>query len=381
MVFGSTMLEVAIGMIFVYLLLSLLCSALSEFIELLFKFRARDLEKGIGRLLNDPALAKSFFNQPLVKPLFNDGRKPSYIPARTFSLALWNMATTEAKKVEGISAGVTQDLKLLRQTIATLPAGSIPPDIQSAVVTLMDEAGDDINKARANIEDWYNDAMDRVSGWYKRRTHWILLTLGLLAAIILNVDSIMVVKSLSQNDALRASVVQAAEDYAKNNPAPGPTPAPTGTTEEQAAAAMQKVNNIRSQINQLTLPIGWAQAPSRDDPQFKNVTDAQFKAAQVAYDVDPRRMPADPYGQFLRILGFILTALAVSQGAPFWFDMLNKIIVIRSTVKPHEKSPDQPSKDKPATQTMRQTTGDDEHEHTHATPPADRAKPDADSKG
>jgi hypothetical protein len=44
-------------------------------------------------------------------------------------------------------------------------------------------------------------------------------------------------------------------------------------------------------------------------------------------------------------LGWLLTALAVSLGAPFWFDMLNKIIVVRSTVKPHEKSREEGSKD------------------------------------
>ena len=44
-------------------------------------------------------------------------------------------------------------------------------------------------------------------------------------------------------------------------------------------------------------------------------------------------------------LGWLLTALAVSMGAPFWFDLLNKFIVIRSTVKPKEKSPEEKSKD------------------------------------
>src|ERR1044071_9311031 len=114
MVFGSTLLEVAIGVVFVYLLLSLLCSAFSELIESFLKFRARDLEKGIGKLLDDPTLVTDFLNHPLVKPL---GEKPSYIPARTFSLVLWNMATTEATKGKEAAAGVTQDLKVIRSLI------------------------------------------------------------------------------------------------------------------------------------------------------------------------------------------------------------------------------------------------------------------------
>ena len=58
MLFGSTMLEVAIGVIFVYLLVSLLCSALSELLESFLRYRYRDLERGIGKLLDDPNLAK-----------------------------------------------------------------------------------------------------------------------------------------------------------------------------------------------------------------------------------------------------------------------------------------------------------------------------------
>jgi hypothetical protein len=61
-------------------------------------------------------------------------------------------------------------------------------------------------------------------------------------------------------------------------------------------------------------------------------------------------------------LGVFLTALAVSQGAPFWFDLLNKIIVIRSTIKPHEKSPDQPSKDRPAPETTKKQTENEDEE-------------------
>src|SRR5215218_373455 len=105
MLLGSTMLEVAIGMIFVYLLMSLLCSAFGELINALFKFRAKDLEEGIKRLLDDAEssddsgkLSESFFKHPLVRPLFQSGNKPSYIPSRIFSLALWNLATEAADK-------------------------------------------------------------------------------------------------------------------------------------------------------------------------------------------------------------------------------------------------------------------------------------------
>lgn len=326
MLFGSTMLEIAIGMIFVYLLMSLLCSALAEFFESLFKFRAKDLEKGIRRLLGDPELTADFFNHPMVKPLF-EGNKPSYIPARTFSLALWNMATAAADRTPGAVAGVTKDIRLLRSTITTLPPQVLPDHLKGSLVMLIDEAGGNFDKARSNVEHWYDDAMDRVAGKFKRRTHWILIGLGLVLAAGLNVDSINIVNTLSHNSELRATVVAAAENYAKT-PLPQPTAGGSDAdAQKQFDEAVERIGKMRTQISELGLPIGWSWKPMT---------------------ADPRGLPSDFGGWLLKAVGWLLTAFAVSQGAPFWFDMLNKIIVIRSTVKPHEKSREQPSKDRPA---------------------------------
>jgi hypothetical protein len=61
---------------------------------------------------------------------------------------------------------------------------------------------------------------------------------------------------------------------------------------------------------------------------------------------DPRTTPQTTADWLTKILGLLLTAFAISLGAPFWFDVLNKIIVVRSTVKPKEKSPEEPAVDK-----------------------------------
>ena len=362
MPFGSNLLEVAIGVIFVFLLLSLLCSAFSELLESVIKFRARDLEKGIGKLLNDSGLAQSFFNHPLIKPL---GEKPSYIPARTFSLTLWNLATTEAAKGKDVGAGVTQDLKAIRGLIASMD-GKKHGSIKASLLTLIDEAGNDINRARANIEGWYNDAMDSVSGWYKRRVHWILIVVGLIAAVFLNIDSINVTRALWYNDTLRNSVGAAAENYVKANPqTPTPQPSTSGESlaakdpEAEAKAALDKVKYIRGEINKLDLPIGWVRKPDSEDPKYKD-NQPLYDKDMAVYIIDPRRFPDDGYSWFLKVLGLLFTALAVSQGAPFWFDLLNKFMVIRSTVKPREKSQEQPSKDKPAPETSEGQNEDEE---------------------
>ena len=325
MLFGSNILEVAIGMMFVFLLLSLLCSAFSELIESFLQFRSRDLKKGINRLLNDPSLGTELLNHPLIKPL---GENPSYIPARTFSLALWSIATNAGR------GGITQDLSTIRKSISELDDKTYGP-LKVPLLTLIDEAGNDIDKARTNIEEWYNDAMDRVSGWYKRRTHRILVVIGFLAASILNIDTINVARMLWYNDTMRTSIVSAANSYIEDQPAEQragqQAPADQGDPRQQAEAALDKIKFLRGEINDLGLPIGWVAADG-------NPANAE----------DPRRTPQSGYGWFLKFLGILFTALAVSQGAPFWFDLLNKFIVIRSTIKPREKSQVQPSKDRPA---------------------------------
>jgi hypothetical protein len=423
MLLGSTLLEVAIGVFFVYLLVSLLCSALNELIEALLKYRASYLRRGIEQLLNDPDLATQFFEHPLIKPL---GKKPSYIPARTFSLALWNIATEEANQAAGGkegAAGLVQNVDAIRALLAGLTNPKLK-DLRVSLLSLIDEAESSVqNKAlvldaaRKNVEAWYDDAMDRVSGWYKRRVHFVLIILGLLASFALNIDTIQITKTLLYNDTLRKAVADAAEDYVKTHPAPtpaptatptatpsatptttptpgstanagttdtpgttnttptpspSPTPAPEVTAQEQARLARAKINQVRDELNDLGLPIGWPTEPPpvpaiTEDP-YTGMPDAEKRAARraadearytanmSAYNTDPRWPSPGKYGWFLKILGLILTGLAVSQGAPFWFDLLNKFIVIRSTVKPQEKSRTQPSKDKPAPETEEKKT-------------------------
>ena len=347
MLFGSTILEVAIGMVFVYLLLSLLCSAVNEYIEAKLNYRARYLREGIKQLLdgeNKTNLAEALYAHPLVRGLYRGDKLPSYIPSRTFALALWNKATSAATGLSGATAGVTTQLQSIRQAIGA--SSALSDDTKTALLTLIDEAGGDLNRARENIEAWYDDAMDRVSGWYKRRVHIILLIIGFIVSAAINADTINIGQALARNDALRKAVVAEAEQSAAA-PAPTPTTPRTGTPREQAVDAGQRVQDLSAQLNSIGLPIGWTR--TRID-QSGNVLNAE----------DPRRFPRNIVGWILKVIGIVLTALAISQGAPFWFDLLNKFIVIRSTVKPREKSREQPSKDKPAPKTEVETHGEDD---------------------
>ena len=340
--FNSVILEVAIGIIFVYGLVSMICSAIREGIEAITKTRAAYLERGIRELLHDKDaqnIARSFFEHPMVNSLFTSdytpGKNtkqpglfdrgkhlPSYIPSKNFALALMDIAARGSK-----NNAVSSDPNSVAMTVASIRANilniqNIP--VQRAMLTALDTAQGDLDRLQQNLEKWFDSSMDRVSGWYKRSTQWIIFIIGLVVAVGLNINTIKIADYLYSNDDVRKLIVAQAENASKDS---------TFTQQSFAQA--------RTNLDNLQLPLGWSNGinPIADDNTDGN-----------------------PWNSFfIYVLGWLLTAFAATLGAPFWFDMLNKIMVIRGTVKPSEKSPEEGSEDrqnnKPNTVTIQMAGG------------------------
>jgi hypothetical protein len=318
--FGSEILDVAIGLIFVYLVVSVLCSAIREGIESWLKTRAAYLEHGIRQLLQDmkgTGLAKDLFEHPLIYGLFTNsgytpgtsqqkpsmmqrGRGlPSYIPSKNFAVALLDIAARGPVRGNVTTADSTAPISLenVRRNVGRIQS----PAIRRVILTALDRAQGDLDKAQKSIQDWYDSGMDRISGWYKRSTHQIILAIGLIVAVTMNIDSIAIVDQLYKSDASRAAAIAAAG----------------------SAESIQTYGQAKTALEDLHLPLGWDKASlslERPKDWFK--------------------------GFIYPWLGWLLTAIAASLGAPFWFDVLNKVMVIRSTVKPREKSPEEGSEDR-----------------------------------
>lgn len=336
--FNSPILELAIGMIFFYLLLSLVCSALNEIVEAWLKNRAADLENGIRRLLDDESQARGFFQnvreklmrKKIAAPLsglagklydhafvhglyLNSKQLPSYIPARNFALALMDIVAPGKSGAAGAMSPAAVPAPLTDLRVAVADPANVPSErLRKALLAIIDAAGDDASRVRENIESWYNSAMDRVSGWYKRRTQILILCLGIGIAVVLNADSVIVANTLWRNSTLRTQVAIAAEKFVTEKP--------------EAWAA-------RGALEGLKLPVGWS---GEDDAHKLPVSVLREPVQALSWSL---------YQLDLHWLGWIITGLAISLGAPFWFDILNKFIVVRSTVKPEEKSPREASKD------------------------------------
>ena len=207
--FNSGILDVAIGIVFIYLLVSLIVTAVNELIAAIFKMRGRVLWQGLCTLLpsgtNKENMAEEVYRHPLIAGLSHDGR-PSYIPSHTFALALLDV----------ISGGTGHIAKpnQLQGKIDLLPA-----NLRRSLNLLLHESKGDLEKFRMNIEAWFNDSMDRVSGVYKRKVQYALFFLAFLLAIFLNIDTIVLANRLSHDSALRAALVASATSAA-NQPAP-----------------------------------------------------------------------------------------------------------------------------------------------------------------
>jgi len=169
-------LEVAIGLVLVFTLVSLGVSILVEWLSAILAMRGKLLWKGIetmvgqqyrGKLARHPLL-RSLARRSWLDRLFPFlGRgKPSYIPAKTFAAALLGVLQQERKAAhnDGLPAAVKK-----------LDDGALKDTLQPLVA----QAGDDAAQAQANLEHWFDSAMDRVTGWYKRWSQLVLFLLGL----------------------------------------------------------------------------------------------------------------------------------------------------------------------------------------------------------
>jgi hypothetical protein len=333
--FGSEILDVAIGVALVFLMMSFLATAIREALEGIVKARAVYLERGIRQLLDDAegtGLARAFYEHPLIFSLFPGGYDPedrrmfgrslpSYIPARNFADTLIDLAIRGPVKSEYaiMQTEAAPTVAALRANVGRLRS----PQLIRAVLTAMDHAGDDLSVVRQNIQTWFDSGMDRVSGQYKRRTHLWLFCIGVVLAAGLNVNAIAITDHLARNKALRESLVARASAVTRDSLYVKKL--------SDSTFRLAEAKRANDELNALDLPIG------------------------IERYATPRN-PAD----LVRMLGGILiTAFAVTLGAPFWFDALNKMMVIRSTVKPHEKSGEESSEDR-QTSKDRQTTQDKE---------------------
>ena len=341
--FGSTILEVAIGLLFVYLLLSLLCSAVGEYIEAKFNNRAKYLKEGITLLLNDTAgggvdLAAQLYAHGLVRPFYRDGTKlPSYIPCSHIRAGLVEHG------VDGGGRGRVRwrCRQRRRRRHGRLESGSRSRGHPTPESGVEDGSVD----AHRRSPGGHREGAQKYRGVVRRDDgsgFWLVQATHDRADVAARVRGGRRCERRHDQHCEHAGARRRAPVLAGRR---GRTAHQDPIAHHQRQGARQRKSNAQATknlqsahdaVNALGLPIGWTRAtPSNKD--------------------DRRRVPETFGDFFLKLVGILVTGFAISQGAPFWFDVLNKFMVVRSTVKPSEKSGEQPSKDRPAPKTEIET--------------------------
>jgi hypothetical protein len=495
----SVVIDVTIGLILIYLLYSLLATAVQEASSSFFAFRARILAKGIERMLNDEpstlretfehsfgslrkffewlkalfiytnvkgrnTLADRFYHEPLIKyqgagKLF---RKPSYITSENFSQALLQifldngagdsktekiknailsngmMATEEfVSKFETIKepidalekinkifdeSSILRDNIKLREYFNDAQASEIKklsdniyqaycrtirkyqenhlliePETRKQLLSFYDQSNGDLDKFRNYLEGWFDDTMERVSGWYKKRVQLRLFVWGLVLAFVFNVDTFQIVENLSRDDKARKQAAELAVAYFNSNKNVNSSDSALARKAYEAAVK-SSLSDIDKANSVFSISYPWTPSDSlkafnkamgekyelfkqmklyggNSDSLLKDTILSQYNDLQKTRYLlsgDTNKLRLDSLKKVMtkqqallnatikkknlkipeewswcrklgyifspmKLFSFIITAMAISLGAPFWFDLLNKFVNIRGAgAKPVE---------------------------------------------
>lgn len=231
-------------------------------------------------MLADPndTITSKLLQGHLIAGTAQPGEKPSYVSSRNFALALFDVLAPAAP-------GQSRTIEDPKNGMTNLPDTCV----RTPVLALVDSAQGNADLAMQRVENWYDDTMDRVSGWYKRRAQHIIFVVGLVLCVLLNGDTLMIVHELWNDEALRSAVVSEAQERA------GAATATSGKDDSLA--------DVTTYIREASAPpIGWS------------------------FSVKGARGVPESWGWLWKIIGILITSGAIAMGAPFWFDLLNKIV-------------------------------------------------------
>jgi hypothetical protein len=426
---NSVSLNVAIGLIFVFLLYSLLATILLEMLSSIFNLRGALLVRAISTMLDDRdkiikskkwvgkfferlglfiatkvrfifcrlpdnSFAKVFFTHPSIKYLSKSSfrSKPAYIEPANFSGTL--IKILRGKHYDGSLPQVNEINNTLYPIQASATAqsfttqvevglkntttGTIYPETLDHLRQLFVDSQKDVDRLKVLLEGWYNETMDRTNGWYKRQTNYLLFFIGIGIAWAGNVDTIKIYSILAHDVTAREQMVSLAAKNVtlmKQEPTRKEDDEISTTAYNQVSDALDQSGQIlaighltKSDSNVLKkvdsnlrvvdqkikaladtnkLNIEKLQKEITNTKVKKDLLSKQLRAKIMADSIQTLVLVAQKTVltaalkqqrrnmQFKQVtmesaLGWILTAIAISFGAPFWFDILNKIISLRA---------------------------------------------------
>lgn len=299
-------LSIIIGIVFVLLLFSMLTSAVVEVYHAAFSSRGKHLRETLEIMLGKEVCDK-FYNHSYFRQLSHATKPksslklPVWVEKQTFSSVLADVLTPPDSNLS-----IPERIRLVEN-----------PDLRKVLDFLWRQSGDDVVQFQKKVEEWFNDVMARAKDWFGDATKWRLFFIGLALAAVLNADTLQIYKSLSANAAVRDELVSDAEIFMAGRESVATLD--TSKNFEQAKTDFQAAKQLYHDTVQSPLGLGWGGSMA---------------------------IPADFWGWLIKFAGWVLTGVAVTLGAPFWFDLLRKLLSLKGNTS---SSAPAPKTEKPAT--------------------------------
>src|SRR5882724_3289082 len=344
-------LDLVAGLIFVYFLLSIISSSAVEIVLTLSKTRAKVLEAWLRRIFSETVtipgkdgpkevtLAEAIMDHCSTTALSGTKASTSYIDAKNFTSAL----IEKISYVQANPMAVPNSLASLSASIAASTGLSdelkrvfllYASEASSTYSALATKTMSEMDLFRSKLEAWYDSSMDRITGTLKENhsrplTFW----LGLVIVFLLNADSISLSKYLYNNPEARTKLATAAYDASKDTifqQKVQKIDIPKEASSKDSATLQQIKDSVASELKDLkeaknaladVIPLGWS------NNEFKKYSGFPLFLAVL-----------------LKIVGLFATTLAVMMGAPFWFDILNKVSNLRGSGKKPASATDKKKK-------------------------------------
>ena len=293
----STVLDTTIGLIFVYLVLSVFCTSINEAIASFFRLRARVLFKEIERIIGDKTVSDKFWQSGLMcsfsrsenaAPSPDAKQAPSYVCAKSFAAALLDslrnidtsqQADAAAQPEETPPSGQRSQTEL-QKLADKIDKNSILRDVLREFTS---DAQQTEAKLKEDLAEWFDQVMERASGVYKRNMQFMSFVVALILVVCVNADTVKITKALWEDESLRAQVLVASERVVQEGKENIPT----------------DIEALKKELP--ALPLGWGGSNTG----------------------------GDCLGIVFKVFGLLLTTLALTLGAPFWFDLLSRFVKIR----------------------------------------------------
>lgn len=336
----SVLIDIAVGLIVVFVVFSIIVSGINEWIAQAFARRGHFLRLGMQRLIGDDTIYGRVLDHPLISAMYRDqashGKPPSYVEPSNFALAIADvLASRAAMPTDPVKPREPLTFEVLRNALVAPVSGDSA--IRPALLPIIDRAQGDLESALKGIEAWFSGGMDRVTGWYKARSQKMIFLIGLLLAVLANVDTLEIYTTLSHSPSLRAEFVKFGQQMAKT----GRIGEVNLSALKDRAPTTEEWQSMRPVIEAMRdgeqrLPIGYA------------CLAVSFEAPNIAEKAGPVRSDAGPWNAcekeflatastrspaawVLKLVGWILTALAGTLGAAYWFGTLNRVINLRGS--------------------------------------------------